>query len=86
MKDNVKIKKVLKQYFTNTKSKTICNLLILNIMFKMLKNDTKYTSMFDKLTSYNNTDGKYCIQPYCMALMDIFDGFNVYLQNHIALN
>lgn len=43
LKDNVKIKKVLKQYFTDTKSKAIFNLLVLNIMFKMLKNDTNYT-------------------------------------------
>lgn len=86
MKDNAKIKNVIKQYFTDTTSKTICNLMVLNIMFKMLKNDTNYTSMFDKLTSYNNTDGKYCIQPYRTALMAIFDGFNVYLQNRIALN
>lgn len=61
LKDNVKIKKVLKQYFPDTKSKVICNLLVLNIMFKMLQNDTNYTSMFDKLTSYNKTNGKYCI-------------------------
>lgn len=26
------------------------------------------------------------VQPYCMALTTIFDGFNVYLQNRIALN
>lgn len=85
LKDNVKIKKVLKQYFTDTKSKAICNLLVLNVMFKLLKNDTNYTSMFNKLTSYNNTDEKYCIQSYCTALMAIIDGFNVYLQNRIAL-
>lgn len=61
LKDNVKIRKVLKQYFTDTKSKAICNLfVVLNIMFKMIKNNTNYTFMFDKLTSYNNTDGKYC--------------------------
>lgn len=59
LKDNVKIKKVIKHYFTDTTTKTICNLLVLNIMFKMLKNDRNYTSMFDKLTSYNNNDGKY---------------------------
>lgn len=87
MKDNVKIRKVLKQYFTDTKSKAIYNLLVvLHIMFKMIKNDTNYTFMFDKLTSYNNTDGKYCIQPYCTALMTIINGFNVNLQNRIALN
>lgn len=42
--------------------------------------------MYDKLTSYNNTAGKNCIQPYGTALMAIIDGFNVYLQNRIALN